>query len=170
MNMLHLRTLSVSLALVAMLGLSASALAAAPQKGGTVAPDSSGAGTGMAGRLSPEKRELVKKLHEEFYTSTKVERQELLSKRHELDAQLYSATPDEKKIQALTKEISDLRAKLYSARIALKGKLIQAGILMEHGGYGPGMGRGAGSCDGKGKGGGMHPGTRDREDACRCPK
>jgi len=123
MNAFSFRTLSLSLALTALLGLTASAMAAGPH------------GAGMM-NLSPEKQELVKKLHEDFRNSTKATRQELISKKHELDAQLYSANPDEKKIQTLTKEISDLRAKLYAARITLKGKLIKEGITLEHGGRG----------------------------------
>ena len=160
MNTFHFRTLSISLALAAMLGLAASAIAADPQRTGAAAAGHDGAGM-MS--LSPEKREIVKKLFEDFYNNTKATRQELISKRHELDAQLYSAHPDEKKIQALTKEISDLRAKLYSARITLKGKLIQEGIMLGHGGCGPGKGRGGGW-------GGMHPGMRGGADACCGPR
>ena len=139
MSIINCRTLSLSLALAAMLGLAGSAMAAGPY----------GAGAGMT-NLRPEQQELVNKLHEDFYNSTKATRQELISKRHELDAQLYSANPDEKKVQALTKEISDLRAKLYSARVSLKGKLIKEGITLGHGGYGghgPGHGRGMGMGD-----------------------
>jgi len=136
MNIFRFRILSLSLALAAMLGLSVSAMAAEPH------------GAGMM-QLSPEKQEIVKKLHEDFYNSTKQTRQELISKRHELDAQLYSASSDEKKIQALTKEISDLRAKLYSARVTLKGKLIKEGMTLGNSGYGPGMRRGMGACGGK---------------------
>ena len=131
MNTSNFRTLSLSLALAAMLGLSGAAMAAGPH------------GAGMM-NLSPEKQEIVKKLHEDFYNSTKATRQELIAKRHELDAQLYNANPDAKKIEALTKEISDLRAKLYSARITLKGKLIKEGITLERSGHGPGMKRGMG--------------------------
>jgi len=130
MNTFNFRTLSLSLALAAMLGLSGAAMAG-PHGGGMM-------------NLSPEKQEIVKKLHEDFYNSTKPIRQELIAKRHELDAQLYNANPDEKKIEALTKEISDLRAKLYSARVTLKGKLIKEGITLERGGDGPGMRHGMG--------------------------
>ena len=88
--------------------------------------------------LSPEKKEIAKKLYEEFRDATAATRKELIAKRHELDAQLYSAQPDEKKIQALAKEISDLRAKLYSARISMKGKLIKEGIPVGYGKHGKG--------------------------------
>jgi len=149
MNSFTFRTLSFSLALVAVLGLSG--LAAA----------SSCCEPGMAA-LSPEKREIAQKLYEDFYQSTEKTRQELISKRHALGAQMYSAQPDEKTIQALAGEISDLRAKLYSARISLKGNLIKEGIPLGYGGgYGPGMRGGCGGCgagfamrNGPGAGGG----------------
>jgi zinc resistance-associated protein len=140
MHSFKFRTLTLSLTLTALLGLAALAAAAGPY------------GAGLA-QLSPEKQEVVKKLHEDFRTATKATRQELISKKHELDAQLYSANPDEKKVQALAKEISELRAKLYSARVSLKGRLIQEGVALGHGkGHGKrhGMGCGEPPC------GGMH--------------
>ena len=143
MNTFSFRTLSFSLALAAVLGLAASAAAAEPQEAGKAA---TGRYVGGMKNLSPEKQELVRKLHEDFRDSTKATRQELISKRHALDAQLYSANPDEKAVQALTKEISDLRAKLYSARIALKGKLIKEGVMLEHDGHGKGARGGQGPC------------------------
>ena len=161
MNTSTFRIASLSLALAAVLGLS-----------GLSAAAEFSCGPGMA-TLSPEKREIAQKLHEDFRQSTEKTRQELIAKRHELGAQMYSATPDESKIQALAKEISDLRAKLYSARISLKGKLIKEGITLGYGGgyghgrgracgagfpmrggAGPGAGGGAPCCDGYG------PGTR----------
>ena len=167
MNTSNLRILSFSLALAAVLGLSGLATAA-----------SSCCGPGEAA-LNPEKQETAQKLYEDFYQSTEKTRQELISKRHALGAQMYSANPDEKAIQALAREISDLRAKLYSARISLKGNLIKEGITLGYGGgYGPGMGGGCGAgfamrggpgagggatcCDDAGNGarGGYGPGKR----------
>jgi len=140
MNTFTLRTASISLALAAVLSLSCLAAAAESCCGQD------------ATKLSPEKREIAQKLYEDFYQSTEKTRQELIAKRHELGAQMYSAQPDDKKIQALVKEISDLRAKLYSARISLKGKLIKEGISLGYGGgYGHGMRGGCGGCG---------PGTR----------
>jgi len=171
MNTFTFRTLGFSLALAAMLGLAVSATAAEPRGADPAATGYYGAGM-MS--LSPEKQEIVKKLHEDFHNSTKATRRELISKRHELDAQLYSAKPDENKIQALTREISELRAKLYSARITLKGKLIQEGVMLEHGGWGHGMGRGEGRCGGIGKGGkgkgGWGKGMRGGMDDCCAPR
>ena len=147
MNTFNFRIISFSLALAAVLGLSGLAAAA----------DFS-CGPGMA-KLSPEKREIAQKLYEDFSQSTAKTRQELIAKRHELGAQMYSASPDESKVQALVKEISDLRAKLYSARISLKGKLIKECITLGYGGgYGRDMHGGCGPCMHGGRGPGMRGG------------
>jgi zinc resistance-associated protein len=143
MNTFKSRIVSFSLALAFVLGLAGLA-AAGPHDEAMM-------------NLSPEKQEIVRKLHEDYYNSTREARKELLSKRHELDALLYSANPDEKRIQALTREISDLRSSLYNARISLKGKLIKEDIPFG-GGYGHGRGHGKGRgkgpfCDGAGHGG-----------------
>jgi zinc resistance-associated protein len=143
MNTFKRRVLSLAL-VAAMLGLTGLASAAEPQGERTTTTGHYGAGMM---RLSPEKQAIVRKLHEDFYNSTKATRQELISKRHELDAQLYSAKPDENKIQTLTKEISELRATLYNARISLKGKLIKEDVAL---GHGYGKGHGVGSCYGRG--------------------
>ena len=145
MNTFNIRMISFSLALAAVLGLSGLAAAA-----------DFGCGPGMA-TLSPEKREIAKKLYEDFAQSTEKTRQALIAKRHELGAQMYSANPDESKVQALVKEISDLRATLYSARISLKGKLIKEGITL---GYGGGYGRDMHGGRGQGMRGGCGPGMR----------
>jgi len=142
--------LGLSLALAAVLGVSGPAAGAAPC-------------CGQAG-LSPEKRAVAEKLYADFHGNTQDVRRELFVKRRELDAQMYSAQPDEQKIRSLTGEISELRAKLYSARIALKSALIKAGIEdIGFSGYGPGMGRGCpgfgGPVMGRGGFGGYGPGA-----------
>jgi zinc resistance-associated protein len=138
MNTFNIRIVSLSLALAFVLGLSGLALAGPKD-------------AALMSSLSPEKQEIARKLHEDYYNSTKEARKALRSKRHELDALLYSANPDEKRIQTLTREISDLRASLYSARISLKGKLIKEDIPVGSG-YGHGRGKGP-FCDGPGYGG-----------------
>jgi len=140
MNTLSLRNVSLALVLTAMLGLSGQVAAA------------EFAGQGAS---SPEKQEIAKKLCGDFYKSTETTHRELVVKRHELGAQMYAANPDESKIQALAAEISALRAKLYAARVALKTKLIQAGIPAGCGG--PGMGHSGcpGMRGGHGMGGGL---------------
>lgn len=99
----------------------------------------------------------IEKLHDDYYAKTEATRQLLISKTHELDAQIYSPTPDEKKIQALTGEISALRAKLDEERVNLRRGMIREGA---ESGYGYGR-RGWGHGDrghgwghgGRGRGG-----------------
>ncbi|MDR2695512.1 MAG: periplasmic heavy metal sensor [Deltaproteobacteria bacterium] len=148
MNTVNFRVLSLSLALAAALGLSGLATAADSCCEAGVAgrnPEKTEAccGSGVAG-LNPKKQALANRLYEDFSKSTEALRRELISKRHELGAQMYSATPDENRIQALAREISELRAKLHSARVSLKGRLLAEGVTLRHGGRGRGMGRGQG--------------------------
>jgi Spy/CpxP family protein refolding chaperone len=142
MNMDGFRTFcfSLALALAVVPALSAPATAAEPYHE-----------RGMP-ELSPEKLELARKLYEDFHKDTLAARQELYLKRRELDAQMYSAQPDESKIQSLAKEIADLRARLHSARVALKSALLKEGLAFGHRGRGRGMGRGHGGCGGYGDG------------------
>ena len=140
MSTFNFRMLSVSLALAVMFALSVPAT-------GAETGSAPGAATPNPEKQNPAgKLERARKLYEDFHNSTLATRQELLAKRRELDAQMYSSQSDEQKIQALAKEIADLRAKLYSARIALKNTLIKEGIPFGRRGYGPGMGRGPGCC------------------------
>jgi len=141
MNTFRLRSLSFTLVLVAVLGLSGLAAAA----GSCYGPDMT--------KLSQEKQVIVGKLYEDFHSSTEATRRELIAKRHELSAYMYASNPDEGKIHALAGEVSALRAKLYNARIALQSRLIQEGVMFGHGGgfghgsgFGRGMKRGFGSC------------------------
>jgi hypothetical protein len=170
MNTRNFRIMSFVLA--AMLGMSGLAAAAGPYSGG--------------GGTSPQdfekKQELVRKLHEEFYAATETTRQELFAKSRELDAQMYGPNPDERKIQSLAKEVSDLRGKLYSAHVTLQSRLIKEGFA-GYGGYGRGMGRGYGpgagggaSCCGEpgatggyGRGRGYGPGMGGGASCCDEP-
>ena len=136
MNKFSLRNVRFALVLAAVIALSGQAWAA--ESPGSGAPN-------------PEKQAIARKLCEDFYKSTEGVRRELIAKRHELGAQMYAQNPDEGKIQAVAAEISGLRAKLYAARVALKTKLIQAGIPADCGG--PGMGYGPGPGMGHGHGG-----------------
>ena len=147
MRTFNFRILSASLALAAMFALSQPARGAEPE----FMLDMTA--------VSPEKRAIAGKLYDDFHNSTLAARQDLLAKRRELDAQIYSAQYDEQKVQSLAKEIADLRAKLYSARVALKDALIKEGIAFGHSSYGPGMGCGSGCC---GSGGGYGPGMGRR--------
>ena len=122
----------LALVLVALLGLSG--LANAQMVGsGTMSGQGMMNGQGMMGGnmmtgLTPEKQAAVQKIHADFNAVTASLRQQLTSKQYELNAQIYSATPDDKKVQALTKEVSDMRAKLFEAQVALQGRLTKEGL------------------------------------------
>ena len=77
----------------------------------------------------------IGQLYDKFLAETQALRQESRSKQHELDAQLYSASPDEKKIQELIKAIEELRTTLHEKHIALRRQLIKEGFENYHGGY-----------------------------------
>jgi Spy/CpxP family protein refolding chaperone len=145
MSRLSFRILGSSLVLAVTFGLSGPAMGAA-----------SCCGQDMAD-LSREKKELAGKLYEEFRSGTLEVRRDLLARRRALDAELCSAQYDEQKIQSLAEEIAELRARLHSARVALKSALIKEGIPFGYSGYGPGMGRGCcafgGGCQGMGHSG-----------------
>ncbi|WP_235731759.1 hypothetical protein [Fundidesulfovibrio putealis] len=64
----------------------------------------------------------------EFYASTSSERQQLTSKQYELNAIIYSSNPDDKKVQALTKDVSDLRVKLYEAWVGFQKQMVKEGL------------------------------------------
>ena len=138
-----------ALALVTFLGLSG--LANAQMMGsGMMGGQGMMHGNMMTG-LSPEKQAAVQKIYADFNAGTASLRQQLTSKQYELDAQLYSATPDDKKVQALTKEVSDLRAKLFEAQVNLQSRLTKEGVPSSY------MG-GMGCCGMMGGGMGMHNG------------
>lgn len=109
--------------------------------------------------LSPEQQSTAQKLYADYYAKTNPLRQKLIAKQYELNALLYSDKGDEKKIQELTKEVSDLRAKIYESQVALQRQLSKANIPFMGGMYGSGMGYGGGMGSGMmGYGGGMGPG------------
>jgi len=123
--------LTLALALVAVLGCSG--LANAQMMGGQGMGMMGGQGMGMMGgnmmmNLSPEKQAAAQKIYADFNAKTATMRQQLTAKQYELNAQLYSATPDDKKVQALTKEIADLNAKIFEAQVALQNQLTKEGI------------------------------------------
>lgn len=100
--------------------------------------------------LSPEKQTAAQKLYTAFYSQTRDLRQQLVTKQYELNAMIYGGKADDKKVQALTKEISDLRAKLFEAQVALQRQLAKEDIPFMGGMYGGGMGHGYGVGHGMG--------------------
>ena len=156
MNTIRMRTLPLALALVAVLGFSG--LANAQMTGHGMM---GGQGMGMMGGnmmgLTPEKQAAAQKIYSEHYAATAQLKQQLFAKQSELNAQLYGGATDDKKVQALTKEIGDLNAKLLEAQVNLKRQLAKEGIPAM-GGMGMGMGMGGMGCGmmNGGMGMGMH--------------
>ena len=108
-----------------------------------------GMGGGMA-QLTPEKQAAFQKIHDAFAAKTAQMRAELGVKMAELNALAVAPTPDQAKIDALTKQIGDIKGKLLSERTQLRIQLAKE--------VGPGFGGGCGGMMGGGMGGGYHGG------------
>lgn len=114
---------------------------------------------GGMGNMTPEKQATMQKLHADFNTATADLHKRLFAKESELDAALYADKPDEKKIDALTKEISDLNAEIYAEKVKMHKAMAKEGIVP---GKGHGMMGGKGGCQMMGggmMGGGMQHGA-----------
>jgi len=143
------KTLRITLVALATLALTASlALArpgAGPGKGAGTGPgDCPGAGGGWA-QLTPEKQAAFQKIHDAFAAKTAQMRAELGVKMAELNALAVAPTPDQAKIEALTKQIGEIKGKLLAERTAFRiqvAKEVGPGVGGGCGGMGGGMGRG----------------------------
>ena len=133
----HVHGLTMALALVAVLGFSGLANA---QMGGHGAMGGQAMMGGNMYGLSPEKQAAVQKIYADNYTATAQLRQQLFAKQSELNAQLYGGATDDKKVQALTKDINDLNAKLFDSQVSLKRQLAKEGVPASGIGTGGGCG------------------------------
>lgn len=144
--------LCMAFAAVLLLGLSGLASA-------QVMPDgmgNSGWITGDPG-LSPEKLAAVRNIYNEYYQATAPLRQQLYARHSELSAQLYGGNTDDKRVQVLTRDISDLNAKLFENQVNLRRRLVREGVPIGTYGHGGmmngGYGGGGGGWGGMGYGG-----------------
>lgn len=78
--------------------------------------------------LTRGQREELARILKQNYTTVAPLRQQLAAKRGELASELDSANPDKDKITGLSREIGDIRGKLLSARVDLRGQLAAAGL------------------------------------------
>ena len=104
--------------------------------------------------LTEEQRSQLDGLHQRFYDETAQLRNEIWSKKAELNTVLNSSNPDAEKARALQKEISDLKAKMAEKKINFElevrkiapeirsGRGYGRGYRSHMRGYGPGMGYG----------------------------
>ncbi|VEJ53567.1 periplasmic heavy metal sensor [Pragia fontium] len=108
---------------------------------------------GYMANMTPEQQATSQKAFDEFQTKTADLRQQMMSKQYEYKALLTSKTVDDKKVQAVSQEISALRDSIYQQRVAMDTQLAKSGIPMAGRHMGMGMG------DHQGMGGkGMHSG------------
>lgn len=117
---------ALALGISALIGMSGQAMAY---------PGSHGGGNPS---VSQEQREAAQEIFAEHAKAVAPLHRQLQAKRAELNALSYADKPDQSKVQALFREIADIRAKLFSANADLRGKLEAKGIAGP--GYGPCMG------------------------------
>ncbi|QAZ69297.1 periplasmic heavy metal sensor [Solidesulfovibrio carbinolicus] len=145
---MRVKSLHIVFSALAILALTSSlALARGGMGGGQGGCPGMGGGWGQ---LSPEKQAAFQKLHDAFAAKTAQLRADLGVKMAELNALSVAATPDQAKIDAVTKQIGDLQAKLLSERTQFRiqvSKEVGPGVA---GGGCPGMGGGMGGYHGGG--------------------
>ncbi|MCL1915362.1 MAG: zinc resistance protein [Desulfovibrionaceae bacterium] len=129
------RLLSLSLAVMLVMAFAGSALGY-------------GGGRWQGAGLTPEQTTKMQQIFKENRALMDPIMQEIRVKKAEWDAQVHSASPDQGKIEALSKELGVLKGKIYSARAGLNLRLAQEGLPT---GYGDHR-NGRGGCGGGKKG------------------
>jgi len=171
-------SLSLALALVAVLSLSAMAYAYGPGMG---AGNGRGGCGGYAQNMTPEQQEQFDALHKDFIAKTEPLRQEIYAKHMELEALLAAVKTDKAKVDSVTKELVELKGKMFTARTEFREKLAELGIhdfgrggrgFCGRGGMGfkgncPGYNQG--DCPGVGRGMGPRDGSGPCGDSADCP-
>jgi len=113
--------------------------------------------------LTDEQKGQLDNLHKKFFDDTAQLRNQIWTKKGELQTLLSSPNPDPAKAKALQKELSDLKAKMAQERLTLQMEelKINPDARFAGRGYGPrGYGRGMGPGRGMGYGrGGSGPGS-----------
>jgi zinc resistance-associated protein len=94
-------------------------------------------GSGTYGNLSESQNAELDRLEQKFSNDTAKLRDEIWAKSEELGTLLNSAEPDIKKVKAVQKEITDLRAKIDLQRIDFE---LEARKITPNSGYGHGRG------------------------------
>jgi Spy/CpxP family protein refolding chaperone len=114
-----------------------------------------GHGGGMMMNLTPEQGAKLFDLKEKFRNDTAALRKDMLVKHLEMKALWKAENPDEKAIQAKTKEINALRDQMSLKMVTFR---LEAKKIAPQLGSGRGMGMGHGGGMGMGGGCGMGPG------------
>lgn len=137
---MRVKSLHIVLSALAILALTSSLALARGGMGGQGGQGGCPGMDGGWGQLSPEKQAAFQKLHDAFAAKTAQLRADLGVKLAELNALSVGTSPDQAKIDAVTKQIGDLQAKLLSERTQFRiqvAKEIGPGVA---GGGCPGMG------------------------------
>jgi zinc resistance-associated protein len=115
-------------------------------------------GGGYGQNLTDEQKGQMDNLYKKFFDDTAQLRNQIWTKRGELQTLLSSPNPDPAKAKALQKELSDLKAKMAQERLTLQmeERKINPDARFGGRGYGP---RGYGRGMGYGRGGGYGPGS-----------
>lgn len=155
-------------ALAAVLVLSMAALAlAGPGYGRGMGQGGGYHHNGMYSQLTPEKQAAVDAIYAKYEPKFKELRTQMWTKHSTLQAMVNGGNADEKKIAALTSELTDLRDKIGDTRDAMRAEIEkETGIVALNGrgngrgcsggdcgyGQGRGQGRGQNGCPGYGQG------------------
>jgi len=150
------KTLITSLAAVAVLAMSAVSYAGPHGPGRGLGPCG---GAGFGPSLTAEQQAALKTAYEDYAKKAAAVGQDLYAKNLELEAELAKAAPDAKRVASLTKEVNDLRGKVFAEQVQFRASLAKNfGIRGGAGfGFGPGRGRGMGPGMGPGMMGGFNP-------------
>jgi len=123
--------MATAVAVVSLLGFIGGATAAPAQA--PVNAANSAPGNMMGGyTLTPEQQSAFKQHHQ----TIGLLQQQILAKQAEMNVIYDGNSPDQAKIQTLTKELGDLNAKLYSEQAAFRAQLVKSGVPCAAGGYG----------------------------------
>ena len=97
-------------------------------------------GCGYATMLTEDQQATAKKLYSEHKAATSELRLKMKSKRAELDSLMYTTTPDLAKVEAVAKEMGDIRTKLVVSQAKMNAEMVKAGVpadfIMQHKGKG----------------------------------
>lgn len=138
------RTLILTSAIVAVVALAAVSFAGPGRGYGRGSHMGQGygmmGGYGSGAGLTDEQRTALDKAHKDFAAKTETLRADLYAKDLELSAELAKSSPDQARVTALTRDVNDLRARLFAEQTAFRAELARNYGL--RGGHGYGMGGG----------------------------
>ena len=100
--------------------------------------------------FTPEQQTKMQELSQKSYETVNPIMQQIHAKHAELNAEMYSATPNQAKIEKLSQELGSLQGKVRAEHANLNAKMVKEGLPA-----GAGMGHGMKGGMGHGMNGGM---------------